>query len=141
MTTTTTPDPPTATASTPKRATSKAKPASAKAKAGSGATGKAKATTAVAKATVRKVSQPRKDAPRTGDMTGAVLDGYQRAVAATPKGKENALNANRIAAALSEKAGKTVWPVPTKKHLETAVVRGDVVKVANGKDGGRYYRK
>ena len=65
-------------------------------------------------------------------MTGSVLAAYQRVLKATPKAKADALNANAIAKKLSDEAGKTVWPVPAKKHLETAVLRGAVVKVKDG---------
>ncbi len=41
----------------------------------------------------------------------------------------NLLPARAQIAKLSEKAGKTVWPIPTKRYLETAADRGEVVKV------------
>jgi hypothetical protein len=130
------------TASTTTDPSTKATPAKPKAtKAAKAKPAKAKATKAEVAAKPRAAKTAvRKDAPRTGELTGAVLDAYNRVLAATPKAKADALNANAIAKKLSDEAGKTVWPVPTKKHLETAVVRGDVVKV---KDGERtlYHRK
>lgn len=64
---------------------------------------------------------------------------YKAAVAATPKGKDKAVNANAIAKKLTEKRGKTVWPMPTKSHLEKAVTNGDVKREIDGSKV-TYYR-
>jgi hypothetical protein len=115
----------------PNATTTPAKPTSTKA-----AKAAAPGRKVVAKSTAAKPRAPepaaRKDAPRKGDLTGSVLASYERVLAATPKAKKEAMNANAIARKLSDEAGKTVWPVPTKKHLETGVLRGDVVKVTDG---------
>jgi hypothetical protein len=58
-------------------------------------------------------------------------------LAATPKGKANALNANAIAKTMSDARGKTVWPMPSKAHLEKATANGDARKAT--KDGQTLY--
>jgi hypothetical protein len=79
----------------------------AKPRAGSNATGKTQADKA-----------PSKRGQATMDA----------AIAATPKGADNAVNANRIASALTARRGKTVWPIPVKRALDRAVALGRVTK-------------
>jgi hypothetical protein len=129
------PGAPTAT-TPPARARKPAKNAGAKGAGGKHKAKDGKAKTAKTKAAGtgagKRRDSTRKDAPREGDLTGPVLASYERVLAAMPKAKKEAMNANAIARKLSDEAGKTVWPVPTKKHLETGVLRGDVVKVTDG---------
>jgi hypothetical protein len=60
------------------------------------------------------------------------------AIAVTPKGAGKAVNANRIATALTAKRAKTVWPIPVKRALEKAVALGRVAKVEDSTRPGRF---
>jgi hypothetical protein len=73
----------------------------------------------------------RKDEPIKGELKGASLANYAAVLKVLPKLPADAMNANQIAAKLSKKAGKTVWPIPTKKYLETAVDRDEAVKLSD----------
>ncbi|HUB74602.1 MAG TPA: hypothetical protein VL979_11265 [Solirubrobacteraceae bacterium] len=83
------------------------------------------------KAATAGVPSKRKDEPIKGDLKGASLANYTAVLKVLPKLPAEAVNANAVAAKLSEKAGKTVWPIPTKRYLETAVARGDAVKFSD----------
>jgi hypothetical protein len=122
--------------------TTKAKPATRKAamtrRSRSGSKPAKKGTTTAKLAGKKGAAKPpdgkRKDEPIKGDMKGKTLENYRAVLKVVPALPADALNANAVAAKLSEKAGKTVWPIPTKRYLETAVDRGDVVKL---KDNGK----
>jgi hypothetical protein len=60
------------------------------------------------------------------------------AVAATPKGANKAINANRIASALTAKRGKTVWPILVKRALDNAAATGRVTRVEDVDRPGRF---
>jgi hypothetical protein len=120
------------------------KPASTKAVTTKGAAkrGKANPTKPAGKKTATK-SKPgkaagatpagkRKDEPIKGDMKASTAANYKAALKALPAVAADSLNANQVAAKLSKQAGKTVWPIPTKRLLETAVDRGDAVKFVDG---------
>ena len=83
------------------------------------------------KAATAGVPSKRKDEPIKGDLKGASLANYTAVLKVLPKLPAEAVNANAVAAKLSEKTGKTVWPIPTKRYLETAVARGDAVKFSD----------
>lgn len=108
-----------------------AKPASKPASEGKAAGKKPPPKSAAPKAKQAPLPPKKKDEPIKGELTGKSLANYLAVVAIVPKLPADALNANQVAAKLSEKAGKTVWPIPTKRYLETAVARGDVVKLAD----------
>jgi hypothetical protein len=109
----------------PQGKTTAKKPAKPKAKAGAKATKTAKPRAAAG-------DGKKKDEPIKGDLKGKTLANYAAVVKAVPKLPADALNASQIAAKLSEKAKKVVWWIPTKRYLETAVERGDVVKLHRG---------
>lgn len=99
---------------------------------------KTKLATKGTKPTKGKAAKPaapstgkRKDEPLKGELKGASLANYTAALKVLPKLPAEALNANRVAAKLSEKAGKVIWPIPTRRYLETAVARGDAVKFSD----------
>jgi hypothetical protein len=68
-----------------------------------------------------------------GELAGKSLANYKAVLKVTPPSKDKALNANKIAALGS------MWPIPTKRYLETGVHRGDIVKVT--KDGRTLYHR
>jgi hypothetical protein len=129
-------------ATTTKPATKTAGKSSTKAKPAKPGKAKAPATKPAAtkgtKPTKGKAAKPaapstgkRKDEPIKGELTGRTLANYTAVLKVLPKLPAEALNANRVAAKLSEKAGKVIWPIPTRRYLETAVARGDAVKFSD----------
>lgn len=76
----------------------------------------------------------RKDDPIRGELKGKTLVNYNKVLDALPKLAAEALNANQIAAKIK------AWPIPTKRYLETAVARGEAVKLKDPPGRVGYHR-
>ena len=81
------------------------------------------------KTTGRKASKPKATTtakPKAKASTAkkpGTEPGYINVLKHTPATAADAMNGNRIAKAMTDKRGKTVWPMPTKAWLEKGVTR------------------
>lgn len=105
----------------------KAKPAGRKTPAKKGTKPTTRKPAKPAASSAKSPTGKRKDEPLKGELKGASLANYRAVLEVLPKLPADAMNANQVAAKLSDKAGKVVWPIPTKKYLETAVARNEAV--------------